>query len=88
MTFSHQRALFVTTLWEILSLSLFGKSSLCPPFGKGQGGFEKKMSFFIKSPLTPLCQRGEERGALPKRGRKRGFAKEGETEWSFSKEGN
>jgi len=36
-----------------------------------KGGFEKKKFFFIKSPLTPLFQRGETReGVLPKRGNK------------------
>jgi len=46
-----------------------------------------KYGIYIKSPLTPLCQRGEERGVLPKRGREGGFAKE-EKRRALPKRGN
>jgi len=59
------------------------------PLERGKGGFEKKMSFFIKSPLTPLCQRGEERGALPKGEKRNGaFPRRGIKREIFQREGN
>jgi len=45
----------------------------------GKGGFEKKMFFLIKSPLTPLYQRGEIREGLYQRGEIReGLCQRGE----------
>jgi len=56
-------------LWKILSLSPLEKED--------KDGFEEDF-FFIKSPLTPLCQRGETRQRFCQREVIReGFAKEG-----------
>jgi len=47
-----------------------------PPLKK-KGDLKKKMFFLIKSPLSPLCQRGETRWDSAKEGKRGDFAKEG-----------